>query len=459
MLRFFDRLLFAAGIASLASLALAANQNAPGGSSAEPAPTFTRDVAPVLYKHCTECHRPGEIAPMSLLTFEDARPWAKSIREKVITGTMPPWHADPVHGRFTNDRRMTQDEKNVLVEWVAAGAPKGDPKDLPPLPVSPTGWTIGQPDAVVSIPAEFPVPAEGEIAYQYFEAPTNFTEDRWIQAMEIRPGSRAVVHHVLVFSREPNPTPRASVMRPIADPSAPANPALSAVEGPPAAPSAPATGNTQSRQGASARRGPLLATTAPGMNATVLEPGTAMLVKAGSVLTFQMHYTPNGTATTDRTSIGFIFAKEPPRTEVRAGAFTNGRFVIPAGAPDHAVESGVTFLEDVTIYRIFPHTHLRGKRWDYRLTYPDGRTEVVLSVPTYDFNWQTDYVYAEPLKVPKGSMLRGVARYDNSLANPANPDAKVDVRWGDQTWEEMQYTGITYSIDREPTTTATRPQR
>jgi hypothetical protein len=177
-----------------------------------------------------------------------------------------------------------------------------------------------------------------------------------------------------------------------------------------------------------------------------------MLVKAGSVLTFQLHYTPNGAATEDRTSIGFVFAKRPPEVEVRATAFTNGRFVIPPGAPDHAVESGVSILEDVTIYSLLPHTHLRGKRWDYSVSYPDGRTETVLSVPRYDFNWQTDYVFATPLRLPKGSVLRAVARYDNSARNPSNPNPKAEVRWGEQTWEEMQYTGVNYSIDRRDAT-------
>jgi hypothetical protein len=398
--------------------------------------TFSRDVAPVLYRHCTTCHRAGEIAPMSLVSYEEARPWAKSIREKVSDGAMPPWHADPAYGHFSNDRRLSQQEKDVLVRWASSGAARGDPRDLPALPSYPAGWTIGQPDAIVSLPIAHPVPADGEVPYQYFEVPTTFTDDRWIQAVEVRPGNRSVVHHVLVFCREPNPAPRELVLRPLPleSPAPSASPSAASASPPTVTPS---------------RRGPLLATTAPGMNATVFPPGTAMLLKAGSVLTFQMHYTTNGEVTTDRTSIGFVFAKKPPGIEVRATAFTNGRFVIPAGAPDHAVESGVSFLDDVTLYSIFPHTHVRGKRWEYQLTTPDGRTETLLSVPRYDFNWQTDYVFAAPLKVAKGSVLRAVARYDNSPANPANPDPNVEVRWGEQTWEEMQYTGLNYSIDRK----------
>ena len=188
----------------------------------------------------------------------------------------------------------------------------------------------------------------------------------------------------------------------------------------------------------------------------ILPPGRAMLVHAGAVITLQIHYTTNGTAAEDRTRVAFIYAKEPPATEVRAASMLNARFAIPAGASDHAVPSGYEFLQDVTIYSLLPHTHLRGKAWEYRVIYPDGRNEVVLSVPKYDFNWQTDYVFAEPLRIPKGAKLEAVARYDNSTNNKANPDPKAEVIWGDQTWEEMQYTAVLYSVDKPVVTT---PQR
>jgi hypothetical protein len=404
--------------------------------AAEPQVTFSRDVAPILYKHCATCHRKGEIAPMSLLTYEEARPWAKSIRDKVGEGAMPPWHADPAHGRFKNDRRLSPQEKDVLVRWAAGGAAKGDPKDLPPLPRFAEGWTIGEPDAVVSPPAAFSIPDDGQVPYQYFEVPTGFTEDRWIQAIEVRPGNRAVVHHVLVFCREPNPEPRELAFRTLI-------PDVAAAAAP-----APAPDPSARPTVTPGRRGSLLATTAPGMNATVFPKGAAMLVKAGSVLTFQMHYTTNGEATSDRSSIGFVFAKQAPEVEVRASAFTNGRLVIPAGAPDHAVESGVSFNYDVTLYSIFPHTHVRGKSWDYKLTYPDGRSETLLSVPKYDFNWQTDYVFEKPLRLPQGTLLKAVARYDNSARNPSNPDPKAEVRWGEQTWEEMFVGYMMYTTPR-----------
>jgi hypothetical protein len=285
----------------------------------------------------------------------------------------------------------------------------------------------------------YTVPAQGEIPYQYFEVPTNLTEDRWIQALEIRPGDRSVVHHVLVYARHPEMTPRPMPFRP-------ANP-----EGGPTP-----RGTLQSspeERAAARRRGPLFAQTAPGTPPTVMEPGSAILLKAGTVLTFQIHYTTSGTAAADKSSIGFKWAKQAPTNEVRVSAMMNPRFMIPAGADNHAVEAGLSFVEDVTIYGLVPHTHLRGKSWEYRLTYPDGREETILSVPRYDFNWQTEYLFASPLRVPKGSTLKGVAHYDNSKANKANPDPTQDVYWGDQTWEEMQYTGITFSVDKDRVTT------
>jgi hypothetical protein len=412
-------------------------------------PTFTRDVAPILYKHCTSCHRPGEAAPMSLLSYEETRPWARAIRDNVVSGTMPPWHADPAHGRFLNDRRLSPEDKDIITRWVSAGAPQGNRDDLPPRPTYAEGWTIGQPDAVLTMPTAYTVPAQGEVPYQYFEIPTGFADDKWVQAIEIRPGARSVVHHVLVYARSDNMSARPMPFK-AANPPGPLPPGL-----------AQQLANPQSRQAvpSGSRRGPLIAQTAPGTPATVFAPGTALLVKAGSVLTFQVHYTTAGTETTDQTSIGFKFASQPPASEVRAAAMINPRFMIPAGAGNHPVEAALEFVDDVTIYSLVPHTHLRGKSWEYTLTYPDGRSEVVLSVPKYDFSWQTEYIFAEPLRIPKGATLRGLAWYDNSNANKANPDSSQDVYWGDQTWEEMQYTAIVFSVDKERVTTSAGPQQ
>jgi hypothetical protein len=414
----------------------------PANAAAQAAqPTFSKDVAPVLYQHCTTCHRTGEIAPMSLVTYEEARPWARAIRDRVVNGTMPPWHADPAHGKFRNDRRLSDKEKDVLTRWVAAGAAQGDPNDLPPRPVYAEGWTMGQPDVVLKMPTPYALPATGEVPYQYFEVETNFTEDKWIQALEIRPGNRSVVHHVLVYGREPGTrSPRTQIFRQ-RNPAGPMSTTMLREL------ADPTIREAQQRQ--ALRRGPLMAQTAPGTPATIYPAGLAQLVKAGTVLTFQIHYTTNGSPATDQTSIGFKFASGPPEAEVRTGAMLNPRFVIPAGAPDHPVEAAMEFLDDVTLYSLVPHTHLRGRSWEHRLVHPDGREEVVLAVPKYDFNWQTEYIFDQPLRIPKGAILKSVAHYDNSPANKANPDPTQPVYWGDQTWEEMQYTALYFSVDKD----------
>src|SRR6266542_507710 len=265
------------------------------------------------------------------------------------------------------------------------------------------------------MPKPYAVPGEGTIDYQYFQAPTNFTEDKWVQAIEARPGARSVVHHILVFCREPGGVmPQSAAYKQVV-------PQLSAA----ARAQAPAQATDTRRQ----MPGALIATTAPGTNAMIFKPGTAQRIKAGSVLTFQMHYTTNGAAASDTSSVGIIFAKQPPQLEVRSIAFANTLLRIQPGANNEAVESAIEFNEDVRIFALFPHTHLRGKSWEYRLVYPDGRKEVVLAVP-------------------KGARLEATAHYDNSVANPWNPDPKVTVRWGEQTWEEMQYSGITYATEK-----------
>jgi hypothetical protein len=391
-------------------------------AAAAETPTFTKDVAPILDKNCVICHRAGDIAPMSLMSYEEVRPWAKSIRAQVATGKMPPWHASEPRGTFSNDRRLTDQEKETLVAWVDHGAPKGNPRDLPPVPVFAAGWEIGKPDVVLSMEKPYPVPESGTIRYQYVEIPTNFTEDKWIQAIEVRPGVRSVVHHILVFCHEPEgtqaPPPFASVV-----------------------PKLPAAGSNGDK------RGPLIATTAPGTNAMTFPEGTALRIKAGSTLTFQIHYTANGKPTEDTSSVGLIFAKKSPHQEMRTSAFMNPMFTLPPGDPDKEVDSAIEFTQDTHVYAIFPHTHVRGKDWSYQMVYPDGRKELVLSVPHYDFNWQTYYIFTKPLAVPKGSRLEAIAHYDNSENNPSNPDPKVAVHWGEQTWQEMQYTGLTFTVD------------
>jgi len=398
------------------------------------APTFSKDVAPILFQNCTGCHRPGEIGPMPLTSFSEARPWAKSIATQVTNGTMPPWHADPAHGQFLNDRRLSDRDRETIAKWVGAGAPEGNPADMPKLPKYTEGWQIGEPDTVWSMLEDYPIPADGTIEYKNFEVPTNLTEDRWAQAIEVRPGNRSVVHHVIVYLIDPKPAPRgAQLFAPAPNMRRPAD--------------APKT-----EQGAEPNDRPMkhqptgwLAGYAPGQSVRVYQPGTALRVPAGATLIIQEHYTANGKTATDRTRVGIKWAKEAPKTEVNVATLQNMNFILPAGASDTRVDAEMTLNQDMTILSVLPHTHMRGKKWEVSAIYPDGRTEVILNVPKYDFNWQTDYVFKQPLTMPKGTKIHTAAWYDNSTANKANPDPKKNVYWGDQTWEEMQFTAITFS--------------
>ncbi len=442
--------------------AIAVSAMAVSVAAQAPSPTFTKDVAPILYKNCTNCHRPGEIAPMSLLTYADARPWVRSIATRVSTGSMPPWHADPAHGEFANDRRLSAAEKDTILKWIDAGAAEGDPRDLPPQPKYAEGWMIGQPDVVLSMQEDYPLPASGTVAYQYFEVPTHFTEDTWIQAFEVKPGSRANVHHVIVYTRDPNAADRPSQPRPPANGSRP-QPLVTFADGM----DIPAgqTGGPELPEGQRTPAGPndrlqpkgitgSIGGYVPGNPARIYAEGSATKLPAGSTLVFQMHYTTSGKPATDRTSIGLILAKEKPKIELHGAVLANGSLHIAAGDPDARVDAEMTINRDVTLYSILPHTHVRGKRWSYEAIYPDGRTETLLSVPHYDFDWQTDYIYKEPVKIPKGTKIHATAWYDNSPANKSNPDPTKDVWWGDQTWEEMMFTGLTFSVDQpaQPTT-------
>ena len=436
------------------SLALVAigHAQAPNRAATDPgAPTFTRDVAPIMFTKCASCHRPGEVAPMALLSFADARPWASAIKQKVSTRAMPPWHADPAHGTFRNDLRLSDREIDTIVKWVDGGAREGDPSALPALPKFPEGWQIGKPDAVFEMTQDFAIPASGEVAYQYFEVPTNFTEDKWMQAGEVRAGDRSHVHHIIVYVREPGRTVRPNVLtvRPIINAAAtqPA-PALERVAA--AAVTTAQRPIVPAAQGAGRPPGggdAMLVNWAVGEDAPVHLPGTAKRVPAGSTLIFQVHYTTNGKAGHDRSRVGLVFAKEPPQREIRTGLISNPVFAIPPGAGDHQVEAEATFSDDVKIWSMHPHMHLRGKDMTYTATYPDGRSEILLRVPKYDFGWQTDYWLAQPLSVPKGTKIRVSAHFDNSPANRANPDPKATVRWGDQTWEEMMIGFFTYTVE------------
>jgi len=401
--------------------------------STDSVPTFTRDVAPILYANCVTCHRPGEIAPMSLITYQDVRPWARGITKQITDGAMPPWHADAPTGTFSNERKLSAAEKATLERWAAAGAPEGSPSDLKPPPTFAEGWRIGTPDVVFQMDEDYPVPARGTVQYEHFYIPTNFTEEKWLKAIEARPGNRSLVHHILVYYEAPPDGPRVTpAIQPNRDDSriSERNP----------------QGNRPPRNTGYPTR--LLATYAPGTDAQVFPAGTALRLAPGGLLHLQVHYTANGTAGTDRSKVGLVFAKEAPPEEIRASQFINGQFTIPAGANDYQVSTDVTFLQDATVHGLFPHTHVRGKKWSYTLELPDGTKRPLLSVPKYDFNWQTYYMFSEPITVPKGARIVSTAWYDNSAANKSNPDPTIPVKWGDQTWEEMQYTGILYSVKR-----------
>ena len=360
-------------------------------------PTFAKDVAPIFYSKCVECHRPTMFAPMSLVKFDEARPWAKSIRSRVATRTMPPWGADPTHGVFKNDPRLTDKEISTILAWVDGGAPKGDDKDMPAVPSFTDGWNIGEPDAVFEMKEAYQIPATGVIEYQYIRIPMNIPEAKWLAAIEIKPQARAHVHHVLAYT-QPAGTPinEAGALGP---------------------------GN--------------IGGVTPNKPGVIFDPGVGRLLEANSDLILQMHYTTNGEAAVDKTVVGLKFLKEPPAMVQRGGSVLQPRFVIPAGDPNAEVRGSRVLQADTIITSFTPHMHVRGKDMTYTAKYPDGRTEVLLSVPRYDFNWQITYQLKEAKRMPKGTEIEVVAHYDNSPQNKFNPDPTKDVRWGDQTFEEM----------------------
>jgi peroxiredoxin len=361
--------------------------------------TYNRDVAPILHNHCVICHRRGEIAPFSLTSYKQTIGWAETIREVIAEGRMPPWHANPRHGKFLNDPRLSDADRKLINEWVDGGCPEGRPEDLPALPAHREGWNIPEPDVVLSLPEPFTVPADGVVEYQYIEVDPGFTKDRWVKAAEIRPGNRAVVHHCTVFLKPPGiDEPRAA-------------------------------GKLGSH---------CLAATAPGTPPLLLPDGMAKRIPAGSRLLFVMHYTPIGTVQTDRTSIGLVFADpKEVRKEVATHLLYDDDLLIPPRAAGHRVEKTWQAPADILLLAMFPHMHLRGKSFRYEAEYPDGETEVLLDVPAYDFTWQHRYVLEEPKRLPAGTVIRCVAIYDNSTANLANPDPDKEVRAGTQSWDEM----------------------
>jgi peroxiredoxin len=371
--------------------------------------SYSRHVARILQNRCQECHRPGQIGPMSLLTYNDAVNWSDTIREVLEDGRMPPWHADPRYGKFRNDRRLSAEDKRTLLAWIEQGTPRGDDKDLPPPVRFESEWKIGKPDVILRMPTEFEVPAKMPkygVPYKKFVVDPQFTEDKWVTRAEARAGAPAVVHHIVVFIVPPG---------------------ARFFEGNP--------------------RTPTLCGTAPGDMPLILPEGTAKKIPKDSQLVFEMHYTPNGTAQKDRSSIGLVFARKPPQRAVRAQPVFNLAFRIPPGAASHKVESWYTLKQDGYIVGFMPHMHLRGKDFLYEAIYPDGKKEILLSVPRYDFNWQSVYRPLAPIPMPRGSRLHCIAHFDNSAENPNNPDPTRTVIWGDQTWEEMMIGWTDFAFD------------
>jgi hypothetical protein len=376
------------------------------------APTFYRDVLPILQNRCQECHRPGEIGPMPLLTFRDTRPWAKAIREAVRTQKMPPWFADPCCGKFSNYRRLPPAEIDTLAHWADSGAMPGDANDAPPPRAWPEGGNLASPDAVLEMPKPFTVPAKGAVEYQRFVLHTGFDRDRWIRAVEVRPGARAVVHHVVVYIREPGET---------------------WVQG--------------------ATKSDLLTVYAPGSGPEIWPDGMAKLIPKGSDLVIELHYTPNGKAVTDQTKVAMQFAASAPAKRVLTLQMQPDRLSIPPGDANAHVTVYGTLPNDALLLGFFPHMHLRGKAFEYDLIEPGGLPVPLLRVSHYDFHWQMDYRLAKPLAVKRGTGLSITAWYDNSPNNPLNPDPTVEVHWGEQSWEEMMvgffYVAVDPAVDRK----------
>jgi hypothetical protein len=400
---------------------------ASAGTVAAPV-TFYKDVLPVLQKNCQTCHRPGEIAPASFLTYESTRPWAKSIKTAVLTKKMPPWLADPHYGKFSNDRSLSEADIHTLISWVDAGALAGDANQAPKPVEWLEGWRIGKPDAVISMPIEFHVPASGTVDYQYIVIPTGFTEDKYVQMAEARPGNNKLVHHIIAFVREPGNQWLKDAKPGV--PYVPHDPELSAED--------------QKKQDEEEAKmpgipfpGDFLADYAPGTVPEVMKPGRAKLIKAGSDLVLQMHYTAVGAAGTDISKIGLVFSKTPPTEREVTINTANVVFSIPAQAADTEVNAKMTLQQDATLINFLPHMHFRGKSFEYRATYPNGQKEVLLSVPHYDFNWQLSYNLAREKKLPKGTVIECEAHFDNSPNNRYNPDPTKEVHFGEQTWEEM----------------------
>ena len=380
-------------------------QNTPAGRDV----TFARDVAPIVFANCAYCHRPGEIAPFSLLSYRDARPWAVSIKKAVSSRQMPPWNADPHYGSFRDERRLTSAEIDTIVAWVDGGAKEGNPADTPPLPAFSEGWQIGEPDLVLTMREPVKIPATGTIPYLTVPAVGadlqvglyEFPEDTWIQAIEVRPGNRRVVHHAVASASMPGDN------------------------GP---------GGAQN-----------VHLYSPGLEAMVWREGYGKFFPKGTRVSFQMHYNAIGTETTDRSTVGFRFARTPVHTQVNTTIVLNSSIVVPPMVQKHEVIGAFQFPSDARIHGLRPHMHLRAQFGTASIVRPDGGRSVLLHIPQWDDAWQNYYVLSKPERVPRGTILEYLASYDNSPANPLNPDPTRPVPWGQQVWDEMHSVYMTWT--------------
>jgi hypothetical protein len=383
--------------------------------AAENVPVFYKDVLPVLQEHCQGCHRAGEIGPMPLMTYKDVRPYAAAIREALQTRKMPPWGAQSATLTFANDPSLSDHERQTIIDWVAAKAPEGDPAAAPAPKAFTDGWNIGKPDVVFEMPTPYKVPESGTVEYTYIVLPMNFKEDKWVQLAEIRPTARQVVHHIIAYIRAPD-SPWLADAKP----------------GVPYVPKEPFDQRSQPKGW-----GAFLVSYVPGGKPDQLAPNQGKLIRAGSDLVLEVHYTTNGKQALDQTKLGISFAKQTPTERVMTIAASDGEFVIPPGNSNYPVAADQSFYGDAKIISFHPHMHLRGKSMRYDLVSASGARTPLVDVPHYDFKWQQAYVPAQPVIVQAGSKIECFATYDNSPNNPWNPDPTKEVRWGDQSWEEM----------------------
>ena len=381
--------------------------------------TYHNRVSRLLQSNCIECHRAGGVAPFALETHEQVSAKAGMIRKMVDRGLMPPWFAAPpakgAHTPWVNDRSLAERDKADLLAWLDAGKPAGNPKDAPLARQWPGEWKIGTPDAVVQIPTPIEVKATGAMPYQNVTVETDLGEDKWVRGFEVQPTAREVVHHVLIFVRERD----------------------GAVPG-------------KRRMGAEDEAsGGFFAAYVPGNNHIIYPDGYAKPLPAGARIKFQIHYTPNGTATRDQVRIGLLFAKQAPEHVVHVAGIADVLLNIPPGATDHPETGSIPVPREVKLLAFMPHMHVRGKAFRYEVVLPDGTTRTLLDVPRYDFNWQLGYRYAEPPTIPAGSKIRATGWFDNSANNPANPDPNKTVRWGPQTYDEMMLGYVEYYVPGE----------